>query len=112
MSVEKCIQCGICKVNCPIFKVILKESVSPRGLTFLAKKEIPTPAFYYCNLCKACEQECPLSIQVTEAVIELREKLKQTKETKANKKMISNLKAYRNPYGKLEENEKPTTFYY
>ena len=39
MSVEKCIQCGICKVNCPIFKVILKESVSPRGLTFLAKKE-------------------------------------------------------------------------
>ena len=47
MSVEKCIQCGICKVNCPIFKVILKESVSPRGLTFLAKKEIPTPVYKF-----------------------------------------------------------------
>ena len=112
MTVEKCIQCGICRVNCPFFKLILKESVSPRGLTLLAKKQIATPAFYYCTLCKACEQECPLEINITEAVIELREKLKQTKETKANRRMISNLKAYRTPYGKIENNEKPTTYYY
>ena len=105
MSVEKCIQCGICKVNCPIFKVILKESVSPRGLTLLAKKQIATPAFYYCTLCKACEQECPLEINITEAVIELREKLKQTKETKANRRMIERIRETGNPYGFLKKEE-------
>ena len=104
MTVEKCIQCGICRVNCPFFKLILKESVSPRGLTLLAKKQIATPAFYYCTLCKACEIKCPLNLKLCDAFRKARLILAEKgKTTKENKEMIGYIQCNytKNPYSKL-----------
>ena len=38
-GVDNCNLCGMCNLNCPIYKVLLKESGGPRFKVFLAKKK-------------------------------------------------------------------------
>ena len=105
----ECLMCGLCKYNCPVFKVTLKETLSPRGKAVLIKKGVyDKNVFYMCSLCKACEETCPVKVDI--GIRKARENLvSQRKETEANKKMMINIKKYGNPFGK--PGEKPKDLY-
>jgi len=107
---EKCVKCGFCRACCPVFKVNLTEVDSPRGKAILAQKDILSPLFYDCTLCKACKEFCPLKLDIDASKI--REKLvKQGITTERNEKMIQNLREFGNPFGKVEEGKKPKDLY-
>ena len=94
----KCNECGLCRESCPVFDVLKRESVSPRGFAVLQKKEVLDKMFYLCVLCGNCERECPYQVKLK--LSEVREKLvEQGIETENNKKMIENLRKTGNPYG-------------
>lgn len=110
MTAEKCIECGLCKANCPVFKSLLNETTGPRGKAMLIKEKVLDKIFYQCTLCKACKTECPLDIDLE--FEEIRKKLVENNiETKANKKMIKNIKDYGNPFGNVSKDTVPTELY-
>jgi len=84
-----CVFCGICNGYCPIFKCISEELHSPRGYLSLAREIIEKDKNYYtiyeCLLCRECEQACPLSINVTELILEARKRISKNIETKFKK---------------------------
>ena len=99
--VDKCIECGMCKSLCPVFKIIREESISPRGKAKMLKKEIYDKIVYECSLCKACEVKCPANVKLCDAFRKARLVLvEHNKETKENKEMIKNIREYGNPFGK------------
>ncbi len=96
----KCINCGLCKGKCPIYKVLLKEMFSPRGKAILKMNKIIDASFYLCTLCGFCKEECPVNYDLK--ILDEREKLvKEGKITKANKRILENIKKFGNPFVKL-----------
>lgn len=111
-EIKKCTLCGMCKTVCPVYLVLLKETVSPRGKAKLGREDFLTQLYFACNLCKACTQACPLDLKLCDDFLKIREKLNQSKqETEANKKMIENIRKFGNPFGKIEKGQKPTELY-
>lgn len=103
---ENCINCGMCKSLCPVFKVLKEERVSARGHGILLSEKILDKALFECNLCKACEQKCPLNLEICEAVRKGRIALVlKGKGLKSNEEMIKNIKKTGNPFGKLDEKD-------
>ncbi|MEM5773033.1 MAG: LUD domain-containing protein [Candidatus Aenigmatarchaeota archaeon] len=115
-----CINCGACLYFCPVYRQIFDNY----GLHYLAGIGLAKTAFmdglkaafdrglYYCTTCKACKQNCPLEIDVAELMKKVREKVVKKKlETKANKKMIENVKKIGNPFGEMKEGEIPKELY-
>ena len=102
---ENCIQCGMCKSICPVFKILKEERVSARGHAILLSKKILDKALFECTLCKACEQKCPLNLKICDAVRKGREALVlKGKGLKSNEEMITNIRKTGNPFGKNPEN--------
>jgi len=105
--VEKCINCGMCRGRCPVFKIIREEYVSPRGKSLLLKEDFFDKTFFLCTFCKNCEINCPLGLTLCDAFRKARKILNgKKKETKANKEMIKNIREYRNPFGESAETGK------
>ncbi|MFN3927323.1 MAG: (Fe-S)-binding protein [Pseudanabaenaceae cyanobacterium] len=70
--ISACVHCGFCLATCPSYRVINKETDSPRGRIYLMDKvnkgEIPlSPAvvehFDSCLGCLACVTTCPSGVQ-------------------------------------------------
>jgi len=102
--VEKCVECGLCKALCPVFKTILNETVSPRGKAIALKHKAYHELLYKCTLCMACKQKCPLGLDLPHALRKAREVLALSgKELKANKDMLKNVEKYGNAIGKPGE---------
>ena len=40
MQAENCSLCGECNASCPVWNVVLNETVAPRGYAILEKKEL------------------------------------------------------------------------
>jgi len=100
---DNCINCGMCKALCPVFKTIREESVSPRGKAILLKEKILDKVIYQCTLCKACEHKCPLNIKVCDAIRKAREAaVLKGKGLKSNEEMIKNARKHGNPFGNSE----------
>ena len=94
----KCNECGLCKENCPVFRVVKKESVSPRGFAILKEKGVYDKVMYICSLCNNCKSVCPYGVDLK--LGEMREYvLKNGGETPATKEIIENLRQFGNPYG-------------
>jgi Fe-S oxidoreductase len=103
---EPCIKCGMCKSLCPVFKTIKEESISPRGHTISLSKKKLEKLVFKCNLCKACEEKCPLNLKICEAIRKAREAInKKNRPLKSNEEMIKNIRKHRNPFGKDEPKE-------
>lgn len=104
---DSCIQCGMCKALCPIFKVLKEERVSARGKGIILLDKTMNKVVFECTLCKGCEQKCPLKIKVCDAVRKAREAMALVgKGLKSNEEMIENIRKYGNPFGKGEVYEK------
>jgi len=81
----ECTKCGKCKEICPSYELFLNESFSPRGrlrlVRALAENEVmPGNALkqriFSCLLCGACENNCPLNIDVCNFIYKTRAKMK------------------------------------
>lgn len=93
MPLEKCNLCGRCKEVCPIYKVIKKETISPRGKAILIKKDILDKVFYICTLCGACKEICPNDVDLLSYIKKRRALLVEKGiESKKNREMIENIK--------------------
>ena len=104
--VSPCVKCGMCKANCGVFKVLREESVSPRGKAIILSDKIMDKIVFECNLCKACEEKCPLNLKITDAVRRAREAMVLSgKELKENKEMAENARKTGNPFGENFENK-------
>ena len=98
--VEKCMKCGLCKQLCPVFKVMREEQYCARGKAIILDNDIYNRIVYQCNLCRACEEKCPLNLKLCEAFIKARKVLvEEGKELAEVKEMIVNLKETGNVFG-------------
>jgi len=98
---ESCVQCGMCKSRCGVFRVLREEQYSGRGKGDLLSVKIMDKILFECNLCRACEESCPLDIKVCEAVLKGREAMVLLgKGLKGNEEMIKNIRKSGNPFGK------------
>lgn len=100
-------------MNCPVYYVLRKEMMGPRGILKLKEKsEFGDFYMYACTLCKNCEKECPVEINISEEIIKSREEsVARGVETEANKKMIENIRKYGNPFGGIKKGEIPEELY-
>ncbi len=106
---KKCTRCGICRAYCPVFKATLNEVLSTRGKAILAEKGINDENIYKCTICGACKKNCPAGFDIK--IVAKRQELVKKAETKANKKMIANVRKHGNPFGELKDGEKPKDLY-
>lgn len=98
--IEKCIECGLCKGRCPVFKVLREEAGGARGKVIMLKNDIYDRSFFDCCLCGACEEECPLNLKLCDAFRKARQVLVgMNKESKSGKEMVKNLKKSGNVFG-------------
>ncbi|MEA3431025.1 MAG: (Fe-S)-binding protein [Nanoarchaeota archaeon] len=107
---NKCTNCGLCRKNCPIFRVTLNEKDSPRGKSLLIKNDFFSEFILRCTNCESCLVHCPLKLDFE--FKKLRNKLIQkNKITTQDKKMIENIRKYGNPFGKKEKGKIPEDLY-
>ena len=96
-----CIKCGMCKSLCPVFKTLKEEGVSPRGHSIMLNEKKLNELVFKCNLCKACEEKCPLNLKICDAMKKAREALVlDGKELKSNKEMIEAIRKVGSPFEK------------
>jgi glycolate oxidase len=112
-NVEVCVLCGMCRSRCPVFKALLTESVSPRGLAvFMEKKLVDTVFWEKCSQCRACDGVCPMKADLSRKIREYRSMLiKKGVETEANCVMMDNVRKYGNPFGRVNRDETPKELY-
>lgn len=88
MQLTECLRCGQCKESCQSYKFFLKESYSPRGRlnlinAFEENKIKESLSFkqriFSCLLCGACENNCPLNLNISNLVYETRAKIRKEK---------------------------------
>lgn len=108
-----CVVCGICRNRCPAFRVLLNDSVSPRGKAVVIDRNIDSDIIYSkCTLCGACDVVCPANARLSEKIREAREKrVREGREMEANKVMMENVRKYGNPFGKVGEGRMPKELY-
>lgn len=105
MKAENCSLCGECNASCPVWKIVLNETVAPRGFAVLKKKELLENVFYICTLCGACTEACPINIDLK--LRKIRQLLVEKKiETAAGREMIENIRMYGNPYANGDKVDK------
>ena len=81
-----------------MYRVVRRETVSPRGFAIMQKKEKFHKLFYLCALCNNCKSNCPYDVDLK--LEEMREYVAEHgKPTEAMKEIIENLRRTGNPYG-------------
>jgi Fe-S oxidoreductase len=97
----------MCKSLCPVFNILKQEQYSPRGKAILLSDKILDEVVFKCNMCKACEEKCPLDIKICDAIKKAREAMVlKNKELKENKEMIENIRKKGNPFGDSKKSDK------
>ncbi len=109
-AVENCNLCGACNLNCPIYKLLVKESVGPRFKAFLAKRKDYKEVFFLCTECGACVQDCPAGINLD--CLKIRAELvEKGLGTMPNRIMRENIKHYGNQFGEIKKGKKIKQYY-
>ena len=86
---SRCINCGMCNGVCPVLRILRKEWNSPRGLCILLNQDIFEKVLYDCTLCKACEDNCPLKLNLCDTFIKARNVLVKKGKENENVKEIT-----------------------
>lgn len=96
-ELKKCVRCGECRANCPIFAESKREPDSPRGRLSLVKLlqegKIPASAelsekLYGCLLCKTCAVKCPSGVITDEIMVGVRDYLDNVLDRNTIKKLV------------------------
>ena len=97
----RCVECGLCKNNCPVYIAVMKETASPRAKGILNNRQRDDKLFYFCTLCGAHECSCPYNADLQ--ILKMREKLvKGGVVLSRSKEMVDNIKSHGHPF-KVEE---------
>ena len=117
-EIMACIQCGFCRLGCPIFAQTALESRNARGHVILAynlmaglaePSEELAASFYQCTTCLNCNAVCPASIDVAGIVNGARQRLAEAGFLpQVFAPMLDSLKDQGNPLGELAENRTET----
>ena len=85
--VDKCDRCGACTTVCPLYKVDRKDRATSRGKIAIVRALLEDKldgnekalrhALDYCLLCKACTEVCPGKVMTDQAMIEMRQWLRE-----------------------------------
>jgi heterodisulfide reductase subunit D len=72
---RRCIQCGTCSASCPTAYAM---DYTPRQLWRLAQlgfveEVLNSHTFWLCTVCKSCQVRCPRGINITDAMVALKE---------------------------------------
>ncbi|MBN1659866.1 MAG: (Fe-S)-binding protein [Anaerolineae bacterium] len=79
-----CIRCGLCLATCPVYRVTLRETDTPRGKIALLRAVNEgrlepgasfASRFYDCLLCGACANVCPSGVELEEILQAARDDL-------------------------------------
>jgi glycolate oxidase iron-sulfur subunit len=101
-QLEGCIKCGMCKAICPVFKSTQEEALSPRGKSILLSAKVLDEIVFKCNLCKACEEKCPIKLKICDCIKKARQALSlKGKNIPQNSDMIENVRRTGNPFGEI-----------
>lgn len=115
-----CINCGACLNFCPVYNQIFNryggEFPGAKGVisSFFRKpeKEAYKNGAFFCTTCKQCHENCPMKIDLSELMKNLREELvKKGVEPDTVNEMMKNVKEYGNPFGEYKEGETPDKLY-
>jgi iron-sulfur cluster protein len=115
-----CLNCGACLNFCPVFHQLGRrygdKYLGSKGIIFTALSEGLLQAkksnAYACTLCSACYENCPVKINLPELMKKIRNKLNGAAlSTEENKKMISQIQKFGNPFGEISENKPPEKLY-
>jgi len=108
----KCTLCGLCRMQCPLFKAFMNETASPRGKAVMLKRSFPSRYFYLCTFCGACENVCIVKgIDIIDKIRKFRQELVDLRmTTEANERMIDNIRRYGNTIGPVEGKKKVELF--
>ncbi len=96
-ELKKCVRCGECRANCPIFSESKREPDSPRGRLALVKLlqdgKIQASAelsekLYGCLLCKTCAVNCPSGVITDEIMVGVRDYLDDVLDRNIIKKLV------------------------
>jgi len=105
-SIDKCILCGLCRQDSSLLKFTGKETLTSRGKAILIKKNILDKVFYIDPLNDITVKSCPTNVKISEEIRKMRERMVENGlETKANRRMIENLREHGTPYGLLKPHE-------
>lgn len=117
-EIMACIQCGFCRLGCPIFGETILESRNARGHVILAynlmtggvePSEELAASFYQCTTCLNCEAVCPAGVDVAGIVGGARQKLVEAGYLpQVFGPMLDSLKEQGNPLGELAEKRTET----
>jgi len=113
-----CIQCGFCRLGCPIFAETALESRNARGHVILAynlmtgliepSQELAA-SFYECTTCLNCKATCPAGVEVAEIVGAARQRLVEAGYLPdVFVPMVESLKKEGNPFGETAEKRTET----
>lgn len=97
---DSCVQCGMCKSRCGVFRVLREEQYCGRGRGDLLSKKIMDKIVFECNLCRACEEACPLDVKICDAVLKCRTAMVLLgKGLAGNEEMVKRIRKTGNPFG-------------
>jgi len=113
-----CIQCGFCRLGCPIFAETALESRNARGHVILAynlmtgaieASEELAASFYQCTTCLNCKSTCPAGVEVAEIVGAARQRLVEAGYLpEVFAPMVESLREEGNPFGELADKRTET----
>lgn len=113
-----CIQCGFCRLGCPIFAETLLESRNARGHVILAYNLMTglvepsdelAASFYQCTTCLNCKSTCPAGVEVADIVGGARQRLVDSGYLpEVFLPMLESLKDQGNPLGELADKRTET----
>jgi len=115
-----CLNCGACLNFCPVFNQIGRnygvKYLGSRGIIFAGLTEGAEKAFsgncFACTLCSACFENCPVRIDLPRLMKGLRNLLtEENVQTKENEEMISKIREFGNPFGKIAKGKIPKKLY-
>lgn len=115
-----CLNCGGCLNFCPAFRELGRcygdAYQGTKGIVFAAFSKGPRQAqkanCFACTLCSACQENCPLRINLPELMKKTRAYLADNNVgTEANREMLEKIKKFGNPFGPMDKGQIPDQLY-
>lgn len=108
-----CINCGACLNFCPVYHQVFarygaRYFSGAKGVISSCFKESNEEAYnngaFFCTTCQQCKENCPIKINLSLMIRNLRKKLvREGIEPDSAKEMIKNVKKYGNPFGDVSK---------